>query len=227
MSLLDAIKHAAFEDEAPAPKPVAKPTSAFHAATQTYSPGAAAPAPAFSPTPNSSIPNYGAPAPVVVDEAVYQHIFEKTDFENTSVMKTIHKYLDAMANLPLDQNTKFKTAVTQAQSIDHITPDQILGAFDTLKATLQSEATEFSSHSDTFTQQEITARQTKLQSIADTIARKQKEIADLQATHTQVSAELANATATAANAQTQFQLATQRRSNEIDQQKAQFASLLR
>jgi hypothetical protein len=225
----DALKHGLVSaglatDDAPVtPVKSVKPASAFHAATQSYNPMATAAAPALAPT---AIPTYGA-APVVVDEAVYQHIFEKTDFEQTSVMKAIHRYLDAMANLPLDNATKFKTAVTQAQQIDHITPDQILAAFDQLKATLQNETNEFQGHADDFNQKEVVARNQKLQTIADTILRKQQEIADLQTQHTQVSTELANAQNTAANAQTQFQLAVQRRSSEIEQQKAQFATLLK
>ena len=184
------------------------------------------PAGPYGTTPSPFNTPYGAPAPVL-DEAVYQRVFEKTDFEKTPTATVIHGYLDSMEDSPLDPNTKFKTALGMAKKRDGLTPDKVLAAFDGLRVALKAEQDKFQRQVDAMTAKEITARQTTLQQIADSIAAAQKQIEAYQQQHSQVSAELADQQTKVANATTQFGLAVQRRSQEIDQQQAQFAALLK
>ena len=166
-------------------------------------------------------------APVVVlDESVYQRVFAKTDFDQTDVAKSIHHYFDTLPDT-LDINAKFKIAMGQASKLDGITADKVLAAFDGLKTKLQAEQDGFANAVGDQNQKEVAGRQQKLQSINEQIAKLQQSITDLQTQSNQVSAELVDAQNKIANAQQQFGLATQRRSSEIDQQKAQFAALLK
>jgi len=184
----------------------------------------------FGATP-SSFPASGFPgAPgigPVLDEAVYKTVLDKTNFDNTTTAAMIHKYLDAMEGTPLDPTAKFKTALQQAARLEGLTADKVLATFDTLKQLLKAESDRFATSVNNMVTKEVTARQNQLQQIADTIAQKQHEIEQLQMTHTQVAGELADAQTKVSNATTQFGLAAQRRSAEIDQQQAQFSALLK
>jgi len=163
----------------------------------------------------------------VLDEAVYQKVLDKTNFDSTPTAVTIHKYLDAMEGTPLDPTTKFKTALQQAARLEGLTADKVLATFDQLKQLLKAESDKFTTSVNNMVAKEVTARQATLDQISATIAQKQKDIEQLQATHTQVAAELADAQTKVSNATTQFGLAAQRRSAEIDQQQAQFAALVK
>jgi hypothetical protein len=233
MSIADRLKNAAHaatslvmtEDEStetqkPGPAaPKARPVPAA-----SFSMGAGA-SPSFAPTSPTTSP-FAIGGAAVLDEAVYQKVLAKTNFDSTPVGQVIHKYYDALDGTPLDVNTKFKTAITQAQKLDGLTPDHILQAFDDLLTTLQKEGDNFQRAADGLTQREVTSRQQTLQSITDQIAKLTQQIADLQTQHTQVSGELADAQTKVANGSTQFGLASQRRAQEIQQQKAQFQALL-
>ncbi len=217
--------------------------NAAHAATslvveddgvETPKPAAARPSPSFAHVPAASTfaPTTPSTSPfaiggaAVLDEAVYQKVLAKTNFDQTPVGQVIHKYYDALDGTPLDVNTKFKTAIAQATKLDGLTPDHILQAFDDLLTALSKEGDNFQRAADGLTQREVTSRQQSLQQITDQIGQLQAQIADLQTKHTQVSADLADAQAKVANGSTQFGLASQRRSQEIQQQKAQFQALL-
>ena len=83
-------------------------------------------------------------AGVVPDnDAIYQTLLAKTDFEGTSTAATIHKFLDPLKAIPdtvMPSNVKFKTAVLQASAQAGLTADGILATFDTLKAKLAAGA---------------------------------------------------------------------------------------
>jgi len=206
----------------------AKPTPALSPSwTPTTGPGAPYGAPLVGQVAyGTEFRVYGTPAPVL-DEAVYQKVFEKTDFEKTPTAAVIHGYLDSMEDSPLDPNTKFKTALGMAKKRDGLTADKVLATFDQLRAALKAESDKFATSVNNMVAKEVTARQTQLQQIADMIAAAQKQIVAYQDQHTQVSAELADAQSHVSNATTQFGLATQRRSQEIDNQQVQFAALLK
>jgi hypothetical protein len=204
----------------PAATPPVKPTFDFSGgAAYPMGPGTGATGAATAPSP------FSVPGSVVLDEAVYQRVFQKTDFDQTDVGKAMHRYYDALPDV-LDTNTKFKTALAQAAKLDGITSDKVLAAFDGLKTALQQESDRFSKVCDTQVKNEVTSRQQRLQQISDQIAQLTQQIADLQMQHTKGSGELGEAQSRVTNAQNQFTLAAARRSNEIDQQKAQFTALL-
>jgi hypothetical protein len=224
---LDVLKEVAFEDE---PAPPEKHTPA--------SPAPAFPAPAFS-SPPSSAPaaapgdasaaspvSYALPidAGVVPDnDAVYQTLLAKTDFEATPAAATIHKFLDPLKAIPdtvMPTNVKFKTAVLQASAQAGLTEDAILGTFDTLKARLQQEKDAFSGKSQQFATREVAGRQDQIQKISAQITQLQQELARL-------SNELVDAQGKATHAQSQFEAAVQRRGSELEQQRATYASLLK
>lgn len=205
----------------PAPVPTKAPTSNFNFGTTAAT---GFPPPSTVPSPASP---FAVPGTVVLDEAVYQRVFKLTDFDQTDVGKAVHKYYDALEGTGLDPNTRFKSALKQAGAIDGITADRVLATFDQLLSTLAAEGDKFGKIVEAQTQKEVVARQQHQQQISDQIAQLTQQIADLQAQHTQLSAELVDAQGKISNAQTQFGLASSRRSNEINQQKAQFAALLK
>jgi uncharacterized protein YlxW (UPF0749 family) len=163
-------------------------------------------------------------AGVVPDnDAVYQTLFSRTDFEGTTTAATIHKYLDPLKAIPdsvMPANVKFKTAVLQATAQAGLTEDGILATFDALKSKLQQEKDAFGGKAQQYSSHEISERQDRIQKITEEITQLQQELA-------QLSNELAEARGKATHAESQFEAALQRRANELEQQKALYASLLK
>jgi len=222
---LDALKQVAFEDEPPQPDKhaPAPPPPAF--SSPPFSPPPFA-APAFVDASAASPAPYALPidAGVVPDsDSVYQTLLAKTDFESSSAAATIHKFLDPLKAIPdtvMPSNVKFKTAVIQATAQAGLTEDGILGTFDTLKGTLQQEHDAFGQKAQQFAAREVAGRQDQIQKISAQITELQQELARL-------SNELVDAQGKATHAQSQFEAAVQRRSSELEQQRALYASLLK
>ena len=213
---LDSIKHLAFEDEPPKATPNATPATPAAA-----SPVQAMEIPSAAPlvTPMQPIDTGVVPD----NDAAYRKILSKTDFEGTDVAAAIHKYLEPLKAIPdtvMPPNVKFKTAVLQAKAQSGLTEDGILSAFDTLKARLQQEESAFDEKEKQFVAREITGRQDRISQITAQITQLQQELA-------QLSNELVEAQGKSAHAQGQFAAASQRRIGEIEQQKAQYAALLK
>jgi hypothetical protein len=236
---LDALKRVAFEDEPAQPEkhPAPSPTPALAApafSAPIFSPPAfsaptipppdamAASAPAFS----TPIPQFATPivtGMVPDNDAVYQTLLTRTDFEGTPTAATIHKFLDPLKAIPdtvMPTNVKFRTAVIQASAQAGLTEDGILGTFDTLKTRLQQEKDAFTVKSQQFAAREVAGRQDQIQKISDQITQLQQELARL-------SNELVDAQGKSTRAQSQFEAAVQRRASELEQQKALYASLLK
>lgn len=215
---LEALKHVAFEDEpetpakhAPSPKPQGAPAATFASPSLVET----APPAAFAPPIDAGV--------VPDNDAVYQTLLAKTDFENTSEASTIHKFLDPLKAIPdsvMPANIKFKTAVLQASAQAGLTEDGILGAFEALKAKLQQEKDAFGGKAQIFAAKEVKGRQDQIQQISEQITQLQQKLA-------QLSNELVEAQGKSTHAQTQFEAAVQRRSSELEQQKALYASLLK
>jgi hypothetical protein len=174
--------------------------------------------------------NIGGMTPVTTNATVatsependdaYQRLLTRTDFEKTDAGQTIRKYLEQLAPVPetvMPAATKQTTAILQAKA--ELGEVRILGAFDTLKATLSDEQQKFSAKAQQFEQSQIVARQQRITAIQDQITQLQKEMSD-------TATALSEAQGKAARAQGAFAVAVQRRSNEIDQQKAQYTALL-
>lgn len=223
-SILDAVKHAVFEEE---PEQTHKPAAPMAAASEpvfaqsstTAVQPAAFQAPPLATTPIQPIDSGTVPD----DDAVYQRLLSKTNFETTDAATTIHKFLDPLKAIPdsvMPPNVKFKTAVVQAGAQAGLTEDSILGAFDHLKGQLQQEQTAFDEKARQFASREVSSRQERITQISAQITELQQELANL-------SGELVEAQGKATHAQSQFAAAAQRRLIEIEQQRAQYASLLK
>lgn len=204
--ILDSLKHMAFEDEPEEKKPESAP---------------AHPAPMPTAAPMMSVPV--APSLVPDNDQAYQRLFAKTDFEGTDVAANIRKFLEplaAIADSVMPPNVKFKTAVLQAKAQAGLTEDNILATFDSLKAALQQEQQNFETKAQEFVAREIAGRQDRINKVTAQITQLQQELS-------QLSTELVEAQGKVAHAQAQFIGAVQRRSGEIEQQKAQYAALLK
>lgn len=203
---MDSLKHMVFEDEPEAEK------KAAHSATPSAA--AAAPAPISTPAVHVSIPS------VADNDETYARLLAKTDFDATEIGATIQKFLAPLANLPMDANLKFKTAVAQAKAINGLSEDKILATFDSLKVALHKEQDAFATKAQQFAEREVNGRSARINEITSQIKQMQQELG-------QLSTELVEAQGKAARAQGQFTAALERRSSEIEQQKAQFAALLK
>ena len=205
------------EDEKPATSATKIPLSnvphpAFNVPMPTVSTGGLGAAPATSP--------FAIPTTVVVDEKLYQSILGKTNFNTTAVGKAVIKYYDALEGVIADQNGRFKAAIAQAQKLDGITPDQVLSTFDQMQAALDGDAANFAKLAASEEATQITARQTKITQLQNQLDDINRQIAQLQT-------ELSSAQGTHANAVAQYGAAHDKRSQEIQVQKAQVAGLLR
>jgi hypothetical protein len=215
--LLDSLKHLAFEEEPQAAKPPASPSPPAPAAVVSPIPNLTAPAPI------AGYPQTLSAGVIPDTDEVYQRLLAKTDFESTEAAATIHKYLQPLAAIPdnvMPPNVKFKTAVVQAKAQSGLTEAGILACFDGLHATLQKEQDAFNVKAQQFTAREIGERQDRIAQITAQIGQLQQDLARL-------SSELLEAQGKAAHAQSQFSAAVQRRGSEIEQQKAQYADLLK
>lgn len=213
-SIADRAKHLVVEEDeqVPAAKPVTSPVPhpAFNIPIST---GAVAAAPAYSSSP------FDTPVAATLDEKVYKTVLGKTNFDTTPVGKVVHKYYDALEGVIGDSNARFKAAISQAQKLDGITPDQVLSTFDQMQGALDADGQAFQKIADGVQANQITARQTKVSDLQRQVETANNQIA-------QLNAELADETARHANAVSQYGLAQQRRQQEIAAQKAQFAALL-
>jgi len=203
---LDSLKHMVFEDEPESQKPAHSVASASASVVS---------APATAPINRTSFSSQ-----VADNDEVYNRILAKTDFNGTDIGATIQKYLAPLASLPMDASLKFKTAVAQAKAQNSITEDGILATFDGLKSALAKEQDSFAAKAKQYSDREIEGRSAKISAITAQINQLQQELG-------QLSTELVEAQGRAARAQGQFTAAIERRSVEIDQQKAQFAALLK
>jgi hypothetical protein len=200
------------------PKPATKlPTSnvphpAFSVPLPTVPSGAFGAAPATSP--------FSIPTTVVVDEKLYQSILSKTNFNTTAVGKAVIRYYDALEGVIADQSQRFKAAIGQAQKLDGVSPDQVLATFDQMQAALDSDAANFAKLATSEEANQITARQQKITTLQQQQDSISQQIVQLQT-------ELASAQGTHGNAVAQYGAAHDKRSQEIQVQKAQVAGLLR
>jgi hypothetical protein len=227
---LNAAKHMVIEDDAPAAKSATKIPSApvGHAAFDTPYTPSMAPSPSASvpfmpsmggPAAGAAVSPFAVPSTTVLDEKVYASVLKKTNFDDSPVGKIVHKYYDALEGVIADQGQRFRAAIGQAQKLDGVTPDQVLGTFDQMQAALDADAQAFNNACATHDKNEIVTRQTSIQT-------KQQQVSQLNADIAQLTTELSDEQSRSANATQQHSLAQQRRANEIAQQKAQFASLL-
>jgi hypothetical protein len=222
-NIFDAVKHAVFEDE---PEPshapsAASPTQTAYVAPPTHS---AVTSQSFEAVQNVSTPVHPIDSGTVPDDdSAYQRLLSKTNFETTDAASTIHKFLDPLKAIPdgvMPPNIKFKTAVVQAGAQAGLTEESVLAAFDRLKAQLQQEQDAFAEKARQFEAHEISSRQDRIGQITSQISALQQELANL-------SGELVAAQGKSTRAQSQFTAAAERRAMEIEQQKAQYASLLK
>jgi hypothetical protein len=220
---IDSLKHAIVEDD-PDPKASTKPSTPAPAGMHSDAKAPVAVVQDSAMVTSAPIASYQSLGEET--EHVYKKILAKTDFQSTAVAATIHKYLDPLAAIPMDERMKFKTAVVQAQAQEGLTPEKILATFDGLKVALQNEQDSFASTAQQSKSQEITNRQKKVQDVTDAIAAKQREISQLQQQLSQVSTDLVEAQSKIQRAESQFTIAAQRRAVEIDQEKSKYASLL-
>jgi len=216
--LFEALKHVAFEDEPEAPQSPAPPTA------HTPPP----PVPSFSQAsayepPPMSFPSAIDTGTVPDNDEVYQRLLAKTDFESTDAAATIHKFLDPLKDIPdtvMPPNVKFKTAVLQAKAQAGLTGDSILATFDSMAARLHQEQDAFGEKAKQFIAREVAGRQDHIAQITTQIEQLQQQLA-------QLSSELVEAQGKGTHAQSQFVAAAHRREIEIEQQKEQYASLLK
>lgn len=163
--------------------------------------------------------DYATPT-FVADDKVYLRILALTDFESTDVAQKIHKYLDLLDEPGMDARTKFRMAVKQACSLEHLSPGDILGVFDQLKVNLAHEENSFKVSAAAYDEKEIKSRQRELADIQD------KKNA-LSTREQQLNAELAVQQTKQSNVNAQMSHAIARRGPEIDQQKAKIEAMLK
>jgi hypothetical protein len=222
-SIFDAVKHAVFEDE-PEPSHTPAGSSAGNAAYIAQPTRSAFTSQSFGAVQEVSNAVHPIDSGTVPDDdSAYQRLLSKTNFEATDAASTIHKFLDPLKAIPdavMPPNIKFKTAVVQAGAQAGLTEESVLSAFDRLKAQLQQEQDAFAEKARQFESREISSRQDRIGQITSQISALQQELANL-------SGELVAAQGKSTRAQSQFTAAAQRRAMEIEQQKAQYASLLK
>lgn len=160
-----------------------------------------------------------APIPITVTlEAVdhtddaYQRLLAISDFTQTPIFQSLNKYLAPLASSGLDDKMKFGIALKQAQSIDGLDPQSVLGIFDKFKTDLTSAANNFAQAVVNKAHVEVDVKNAKA--------------ADLQAQAKQLTEEAFAAQQKLQQNQHRFDVALQTRTTELAQEQAKYASFL-
>ena len=148
----------------------------------------------------------------VPDDDLHTRLIAKSDFTTALIFRAIQKYLAPLEGMALDDKVKFGIALKQAQAQDHIDPNEVLAAFDTALASLESYGQNFAQN-----------LQTRLE---DLVNSKTKKADELQAQATAMREEAFQAGQRLQTSQHKFDVAMQARVNEVTQERAKYASLL-
>lgn len=173
-----------------------------------------------APVPAAPVPVApSAPAPVVSpsDAAdhqsdAYQKVLAKTNYSQVPVFQTLKQYLEPLADMAMDDKTKFSIAVKQAQAREGLDVSALLKCFDDALTTLQTTAETFSNAVAARVQKEVTARN--------------QQAADLQSQAHQLTEDAFAAQQKIDQSKHYFDIAVQTRTTEINQEKTKYASLL-
>ena len=191
MSILQNLHDAVFEEDHPKTHP-AVPIASVPVATPTQT----------TPVPVQDVS-------VVVDadathDDSYQRLFDKSDFSKNPTFAVLQKYLDPLKDIAIDEKTKFSMALKQAQALDGLQVDQILGAFDSAQQSLNVVSSAF----------------------ADRLKDKAAELDNKKAAAQQALEDAFSAKQRLEAAQHKFETALQTRTTEIAQARAKYAALI-
>ena len=149
----------------------------------------------------------------------YQRLLAKTDLSTDPVFQKINKYLTPIASLALDEKTKFKIAIQQAQAQDGVQADAILAVFDQFKNVLQQASDVFAQNAQKAIAAQVDAKKAQAAELS-------KQIQDLQAQVAQLTEDAFNAQQKIQAAQHRFDTALATRQNELAQEHAKYVGLL-
>jgi hypothetical protein len=170
-------------------------------------------------TPSVAIPAPDLSGPLDKQDEVYQRLVAKTDFTTTPPFKSINKYLGPIASLQLDEKTKFKIALQQAQAQDGLDASTVTAVFDQCCDILKTESDRFAQASAQATAEQVDAKSAKALAIADQIKALQSEAA-------QLAEESFASQQKIQTAQHRFELAVQARRSELQSEQAKYAGLI-
>lgn len=179
--------------------------------------------------PVASLPLTDTSAPAMFvpgNDSLYQQLVGATQFEKTAVGQILSKYLAPLATLPLPTEMKLKTAAAQAQSLDGVLPSAIIGAYDELKQALITETANFEREAGEYEKVELTQRQEKMDAIQADIVALQQKLLDTQQSLASETTELQKAQAIHSQMKMQFNMALQRRTAEVEQEKVKTSAIV-
>ena len=159
-----------------------------------------------------NVPAQGGSIVVDEDNSVYQKLVDKTDFSSSPQLSQSNKYLTPLSSLPLDDKTKFKIALAQAQAQESLDPTTLVQIFDSLNQVLATEAQNFTALTNKATQDKV-----------DSV---KQRAADLQAQAAQLTKDAFDAQQKIQTARFKFESAVGKRQAEILLEKDRYASLL-
>jgi len=168
----------------------------------------APPAPVDTPVVTESSPV----SPETPDADIYQRLVGKTDWESTPVFLAIKKHLAPMKDVAIDPKTKFTIALKQAMEMDGINPADVTAAFESAKANLQSQLSNF--------------KQIVMNKTATDVDAKKKKAEELQQQVQQLTKEAFDAQSRLQTREHAFEFAAQQRLAEITTKQAEYSSLL-
>jgi hypothetical protein len=149
----------------------------------------------------------------------YKELYDKTDWQKTTVGAMVQKYLEPLSSLALDEHNKLKVALAQAHAQDGLTPEKFLAVFDGLEHAVQSEVAAFKASAQKFTEQEVTARKNQIDKLT-------AQLNDLQQQLAKLATEKDAAVQKISHACLSFQTAADNRSVELKELKARYTALL-
>jgi hypothetical protein len=156
------------------------------------------------------------------DVSHYQRLRDNTDFDQTEVGAALKRFSAPLDGVITDDKQKFQAVLALARTQDSTgsIATKILTTFDSLLASLTRMQADFKTATDAYQHDEIEARQEKLKTLNDGLAQMQQEISS-------ASRELVNAQTKLRTTSLEFDTACQRRTAELKEQKAHFASLMK
>jgi hypothetical protein len=149
---------------------------------------------------------------------------DKTDFDKTAIGAQVREHLIPLDGLPLNETQKM-TAVLKAGAREGLTPEKIIGQFQSFLSVIEKEKSGFDGAVADATAKEIDGRQTAIKDEVDHASELEQRLATSRQRQADLSSELVTAQAKIRDTQTQFKNAYEQRVSEINAQIAHYTEV--
>lgn len=170
----------------------------------------------------------GSPVPTapLADDGLLTRLREASHLSKTPAGGVLKRYLDALAETPMDGATRLQLAIVQARKLDGLTPEGILSSCDMMATLLHAEQEGFGK-AQAQAKAKADESDARLKQIQAEVDAKRAEISKLMEEQARVQSEGWQISQHVQQVQAQFNQAVAQRSAEIAQERDRVVAALR